>query len=153
MSKVKTISIDSPLSEITLRRYEKPYKMSRRETIRKLCLSIGLLQPGDSRDIIVDILQVLLDAKKTKKLLTSEDIQKQSIKLRKRNKLPLKGVAASNVRRQIRRLKELFLIEKIKNEYRITEFEEVSRIFDERIEKFYLSPIKKRVGEYCQIIK
>jgi len=149
----KTISIDSPLSEITLRRYEKPYNMSRRESIRKFCLSIGLLQPGDSRDIIVDIMQVILDAKKRKKLLTSEEIQKSAIKQRRKNRLPVRGVAASNIRRQIRRLKEIHIIEKIKNEYRVTEFENISRIFEERIEKFYLTPIKKRVEEYCKIIK
>ena len=50
----KTISKDIPLAEITLRRYEKPYNLQKRELIRKLCLSIGLLQPGDSRDIIVE---------------------------------------------------------------------------------------------------
>ena len=44
----KTISKDLPLSEITLRRYEKPYATNKRELTRKLCLSLGLLQPGDS---------------------------------------------------------------------------------------------------------
>ena len=52
----KTISKDTPLAEITLRKYEKPYNMPRRDLIRKLCLSIGLLQPGDSRDVIVRFL-------------------------------------------------------------------------------------------------
>ena len=47
MSKV---SKDIPLNEITLRRYEKP-NLQGRELVRKLCLSIGLLQPGDSRDV------------------------------------------------------------------------------------------------------
>ena len=64
----KTISREIPLSEITLRRYEKPSRLSERELVRKLCLSIGLLQPGDSRDIIVDILHVLIKAKRQKKL-------------------------------------------------------------------------------------
>lgn len=57
---------DIPLNEITLRRYEKPYESSRRELVRKVCLSLGLLQPGDSRDIIVDIMFVLEEARKTK---------------------------------------------------------------------------------------
>jgi len=52
---------DIPLAEITLRRYEKPYDSSKRELVRKICLSLGLLQPGDSRDIIVDILLVFKD--------------------------------------------------------------------------------------------
>ena len=56
------ISRDTPLAEITLRRYEKP-TMSGRDLVRKFCLSVGLLQHGDSRDVVVDILFVLLQAK------------------------------------------------------------------------------------------
>jgi len=111
----KTISKEIPLSEITLRRYEKPSKLSERELVRKLCLSIGLLQPGDSRDVIVDILHVLLRAKKQKKLLSSEEIEKDVIDSRKRQKLALHGIASSNIRRQIKRLRDLFLVEKVKN--------------------------------------
>ena len=62
---------DLPLSEITLRKYEKPYASTKRELVRKVCLSLGLLQPGDSRDIMVDILLVLEDARKSKQPLTS----------------------------------------------------------------------------------
>ena len=58
------VSNDRPLAEITLRKYEKPYEMSRRDLIRKICLSTGLLQPGDSRDVIVDIFYILLENKK-----------------------------------------------------------------------------------------
>ena len=47
---------ETPLMEITLRRYEKPHNLSQRDTLKKLSLSLGLLQPGDSRDIIVDML-------------------------------------------------------------------------------------------------
>ena len=149
----KRISKDFPLSEITLRRYEKPYKVTRREAIRKLCLSLGLLQPGDSRDIIVEVLQSVADASKKRKLISSEDIQKKTITLRKKSKLPVHGVAASNIRRQIKRLKDIQIIEKMKNEYRITEFEDLHTIFEERIEKFYLPQITSRVKEYCKAIK
>jgi len=83
----KTISKEIPLSEITLRRYEKPSKLSERELVRKLCLSIGLLQPGDSRDVIVDILHVLLKAKKQKTLLSSDEIEKEVINARKKTKV------------------------------------------------------------------
>ena len=149
----KTISKEIPLSEITLRRYEKPSKLSERELVRKLCLSIGLLQPGDSRDVIVDILHVLLRAKKQKKLLTSEEIEKQVIEMRRKQKLPMLGIASSNIRRQIKRLRDLFLVEKVKNEYRITEFEELNVIFEEKIEKFYLKSIVDRVREYFESVK
>ena len=57
----QTISKDTPLAELTLRRYEKPYDLTGRSLVKKLCLSLGLLQPGDSRDVIVDVLHVLLN--------------------------------------------------------------------------------------------
>ncbi|MDP6600529.1 MAG: hypothetical protein QF798_03785 [Candidatus Woesearchaeota archaeon] len=149
----KTISKEIPLAEITLRRYEKPSKLSERDIVRKLCLSIGLLQPGDSRDVIVDILHVLLKAKKQKKALTSEEIEKEVINTRKKQKLALQGIASSNIRRQIKRLRDLFLVEKVKNQYRITEFEELNVIFEEKIEKFYLKSIVDRVKEYFESLR
>ena len=53
--KKQTVSKEVPLAEITLRKYEKPYNLKDRDLVKKLCLSIGLLQPGDSRDVIVDV--------------------------------------------------------------------------------------------------
>ena len=153
MAKAKTISKEIPLAEITLRRYEKPSRLSERELVRKLCLSVGLLQPGDSRDIIVDILHVLLMAKKQKKLLSSGEIEKEVVESRKRQKLALHGIAPSNIRRQIKRLRDIFLVEKLKSSYRITEFDELSAIFEEKIEKFYLQSITDRVKEYFGSIK
>ena len=139
-----------PLAEITLRRYERPYKMSKRELIKKLCLSIGLLQPGDSRDVVVDVLFILLESKEG---LDSETIKREVIRYRKKNKLVLKGVAGSNVRRQLKRLKDLFLIERIGNDYRINENEDLSRIFEEKIEKYYIPSIVSRVKEYFNAVK
>jgi len=148
----KTISKEIPLSEITLRRYEKPSRLSDRELVRKLCLSIGLLQPGDSRDVIVDILHVLLKAKKQKKELATVEIEKEVINARKKQKLALYGIASSNIRRQLKRLRDIFLIEKIKNRYRITEFEDLNVIFEEKIEKFYLKSIVDRVRVYFESV-
>jgi predicted transcriptional regulator len=133
-----------------LRRYEKPYDLDRRELVRKLCLSSGLLQPGDSRDIIVDILFVLLDSKKENKLLSSEDVKNKVINTRNQHNLPLVGVASSNVRRQLKRLRDIFLVEKVRNSYRITEFDNVSVIFNEKIEQYLLASMLDRVREYCK---
>jgi hypothetical protein len=151
--KQKTISKEVPLSEITLRKYEKPSKINERELVRKICLSMGLLQPGDSRDVIVDILNILIKAKKQNSPLSSEQIEKGVIAARKRQRLAMNGIASSNIRRQIRRLREMFLVEKIKNKYRITEFDELSNIFTEKIEKYYLKSIVDRVKEYFEILK
>ena len=59
----QTRARDTPLMEVTLRRYEKPVGLEQRELVRKFCLGIGLLQPGDSRDVVVDVLFALLLAK------------------------------------------------------------------------------------------
>ena len=109
------VAKEEPISEFTLRRYERPKNVSGRELVKKLCLSLGLLQPGDSRDIIIDILHVLL----IKKELRCSDIEKQVIDYRENNNIPVIGVASSNIRRQLKRLREIYLIEKKGINYRI----------------------------------
>ncbi|MFQ5475371.1 MAG: hypothetical protein ACE5DM_06070 [Candidatus Nanoarchaeia archaeon] len=151
MSKL-TVSRDAPLQEITLRRYEKPCGLERRELVRKLCLSSGLLQPGDSRDIIVDVLFSLLRAKKESKELSSEEVRTHVIGLREEYKLSLNGAASSNIRRQLKRLRDMHLVEKVKNNYRINEFESVSAIFNEKIKQFLLVSVLDRVQDYCRKI-
>lgn len=141
---------DVPLSEITLRKYERPYDSSKRELVRKVCLSLGLLQPGDSRDIIVDILLALEDARKERKELTSVEIRELVRKIRKENSLDEKGLAESNVRRQLKRLRDLMLIDKRNNFYRLSEFEPLSEIFDKKIEKFLIPQTIERIKEYLE---
>jgi hypothetical protein len=143
-----TIARDTPLAEITLRKYEKPLQLEQRELVRKLCLSTGLLQPGDSRDIIVDILHVLLKARKEKRPLSSEEIKTIITATRQEEKMRLAGVASSNIRRQLKRLREIFLVEKVKNKYRINENETLHAIFSEKIEQYLLSSVIGRVREY-----
>ena len=147
---MKTISKDTPLAEITLRKYEQPNNLIQRELIKKICLGLGLLQPGDSRDVIVDVLLVLINSKEA---LSSEKINDFVIELRKKENLPLKGIAGSNIRRQLKRLKDLFLIENVKNEYRISENEPLIRIFEEKIEKFYIKSITDRIKEYFRALE
>ena len=145
------ISIDTPLAELTLRRYEKPI-MEDRDLVRRLCLSIGLLQPGDSRDVIVDVFYVLLKARQRKEELHSEEIKNYVIDQRKNRNLPMLGVASSNIRRQLKRMKDLHLIETNANLYRITEFSELGEIFEEKIQNFILNSVLNRVKEYVSKI-
>lgn len=152
MIKQKTISKDIPLAEITLRRYEKPTNLSDRELVRKLCLSVGLLQPGDSRDVVVDILNILIKAKKERKNLTSSEVCSEVIEERKKLRLPMLGIASSNIRRQLKRLKDLLLVEKRLNAYRIIEFGSLNEIFEEKIEKFLVPTINARIKEYLKKI-
>ena len=150
MSK-KTVSKDTPLAEITLRKYEKPSsEMPKRDIVKKLCLSVGLLQPGDSRDVVVDILHVMTESKGP---LDSDEIQKRVIEYRKKRKLVLNGVAQSNIRRQLRRMRELFLVEKVKNTYRMSENENLHSIYEEKLKKFYIPTIMSRVEEYFKALK
>jgi len=151
MVRKKIISKDTPLAEITLRKYERPANLSGRDLIRKLCLSVGLLQPGDSRDVIVDVLLVMLRNKK--KELSSGEVEKLVIESRKKHKVAMLGIAPSNIRRQLKRLRDLFLVEKIANNYRINENASLSEIFEEKIEKYYLQSILSRVKEHFNSVR
>ncbi len=147
-NKRKKISVDTPLAEITLRKYERPAEgLTKRELVRKLCLSLGLLQPGDSRDVVVDVLHVILEAEGE---LSSTEIERRVIAKRKSAKLELLGIAPSNIRRQLLRLRDLFLVEKVKNNYRVRENASLKTIFEESIEQYYLDSILKRVKEYVE---
>lgn len=146
----KAVSKEIPLAEITLRKYEKPYELKGRELIKKLCLSIGLLQPGDSRDVIVDVFHVVVNSKNE---LSSEEVEKLVVENRKKHKLQMLGIASSNIRRQLKRLRDLFLVEKIANKYRIAENAKLTEIFEEKIERFYLRTIVDRVKEYFEAVQ
>src|SRR3990172_7946422 len=123
---------DLPLQEITLRKYEAPHTLEGRELVKKFLLSLGLLNPGESRDIIVDITHSLLLAKKEKKVLDIPDfIQMLNGKA---------GASAPNVRRQLRRLRELKLVEKLPEGYRITEFGSIKPVIENYVSEFLVSP-------------
>jgi len=139
---------DIPLSEITLRKYEKPSNLEKRELVRKICLSLGLLQLGDSRDIIVDILMVLIHANRHKENLTSEEIGQRVEENRKKYSLETKGLAESNIRRQLKRLKDYMLIDKSENKYYLSEHISLKEIFTNSIEKFVIPQIIERIKEY-----
>ena len=137
-----------PLGEITLRKYEKPYDSTKRELVRKVCLSLGLLQPGDSRDIIVDIFLVLEKHRKEKNWISSFEMRDEVEILRKKNSLEIKGLAESNIRRQLKRMREAMLADKKENKYGMSEFAPLSEIFEARVEKFLIPQMIERIKEY-----
>jgi len=141
---------DIPLSEITLRKYEKPQNLEKRELIRKICLSLGLLQFGDSRDVVVDILMVLVNANKNKKELNSEEIRKRVENVRKEYSLDTKGMAESNIRRQLKRLRDNMFIEKVGNTYYLSEHSSLKQIFENNIERFVIPQTIERIKEYLE---
>ena len=146
----KRTIIDTPLSELTFRKYERRENLSKRLLVKKLCLSIGLLQPGDSRDIIVDIFYVLLTDRK--RYLSSEEIRDRVIEFRGKNGLALLGVAPSNIRRQLKRLRDIFFVEKVRNKYRIAENASISEIYREKIVQYMFGSINTRIKEYLDAI-
>lgn len=139
---------DLPLSEITLRRYERPYETNKREIVKKVCLSLGLLQPGDSRDIIVDVLMVLEESRKERQELTSFEIIDKIKDVRKQHSLEEKGLAESNIRRQLKRLRDMMLVDKNNNLYRLSEFEPLSHLFKQNIQNFLIPQTLERIHEY-----
>jgi DNA-binding transcriptional ArsR family regulator len=144
------VAKDLPISELTLRRYEKPADVTGRELVKRTCLSLGLLQPGDSRDVVVDVFMVLLKARRKKEQLHSAVIRERVIEARKNHNVPMLGIAHSNIRRQLKRLKDLFLIESTANKYRITEFSPLTEVFSEKGESFLLHAILSRVRDYLE---
>ncbi len=139
---------DLPLSEITLRKYEKPKGLEKRELMRKICLSLGLLQLGDSRDVIVDILMVLVEANKNCERLTSEEIGIRVREIREKYRFDNRGLAESNIRRQLKRLKDFMLIDREGNNYYLNEGLSLREIFENNIERFIIPQIIERVKEY-----
>ncbi|MBI2137483.1 hypothetical protein HYU12_03120 [Candidatus Woesearchaeota archaeon] len=144
---MKVVS-EQPLFEISLRKYEKPHSLKERELVKKLCLSLGMLQPGDSRDVVVDVFHVLLKSVRRKKLLNVAEIEKKVIQNRKLHRIAMLGVASSNIRRQLKRLRNILVIEKVKSRYRVCEFMPLKELFEAKIEKLVLQDISDRIKEY-----
>ena len=113
-------------------------------------MSLGLLQLADSRDVIVDILMVLIEANKDKIKLSREDIKIKTEKLRKQYSLETKGLTESNIRRQLKRLRDAMLIEKHDNKYYLIEHNSLKEIFENRIERFIIPQIIERIKEYLE---
>lgn len=132
---------DMPLQEVTLRKYEEPRNLDKRDLSKKFLLSVGLLNPGESRDVLVDIFSALLDAKKQKKFLQAEEF---SVLLKEKN-----GASLPNVRRQLRRLKELKLVEHSATGYRIAEFGAITPIIEKYLVEFLVKPAVERVKQYA----
>jgi predicted transcriptional regulator len=132
---------ETPISEITLRKFEKPHETGD-NLIRKFCISLGLLQPGDSRDTIIEVIKILLNNRKNKALMNSDQI----------HKLLQKEIASSNIRRHLNRLEKIGIIERLPEGYRIREWMNLKEIMDEHIKKFIIDPSFDRIKEYAEKI-
>ncbi|MBI4148015.1 hypothetical protein HY490_01875 [Candidatus Woesearchaeota archaeon] len=146
--KQRTVMRETPLEHITLRRYEKPFRLEGRPLVKKFCLSVGVLQPGDSRDVVVDVLHTLLKNHR----LTASEIETAVKEERKKHILPMLGVTSANIRRQLRRLQQLHLIDRTTGSYHFTEKLTLSEVLNEKTLKVLLGSIVERVQEYAKRI-
>jgi len=142
--------IESPVFEITLRKYEKPQAgITRRELVKRICLSLGLLNPGDSRDVIIDVMNVILDSKRA---LTAKEIIKRAESQREELRLSDIGVTYPNISRLLRKLKAYMIIESRADKYRLSENSSLKDIFNEKIIRYHLESINGRINEYLDML-
>ncbi|MFA5405909.1 MAG: hypothetical protein WC307_00930 [Candidatus Nanoarchaeia archaeon] len=135
---------DTPVLDFSLRKFEKP-SGNFDELLRKFCISTGLLQPGDSRDIIIDLLLLFIKAGKVKRFITINNIYKYLLDTGK------PGVSQSNARRHLLRLKEFDFVEKTIEGYRLREWLSIEELFKDFI-KFKAEPTIERIIEYASLI-
>ena len=139
---------NKPLDELILRLYEAPSGKGR-DFLRKVCLSCGLLNPHDSRDVIVDVFQVLISSSKQEKWLSSMDIGIEVRDLRESEGLSLDGTANSNIRRILKVLRDYGFVERSKAKYRIVDFKPVAEVFGDIMSK-KCEKIISRIKSYLQ---
>ena len=58
----------------------------------------------------------------------------------------------SRIRRQLKRLRELFIVEKVRNNYRITEFAVLTNTYNEKFVQYLMPSIMNRVKEYFEAL-
>ncbi|MFA5333154.1 MAG: hypothetical protein WC376_01525 [Candidatus Nanoarchaeia archaeon] len=141
---MKKVFNDKPLSEITLRRFEKPSDENLKELCRKFLISTGLLQTGDGRDIISEIFYSFVVSAKNNEYLPIDLI----IKTFK----DYDGGTPNNIRRHLLRLKDYGLIERTDYGYRIFEFMSLKELFKKEIIQEFIEPSINRILEYCEKI-
>jgi len=141
---MKKVFKDNPLSEITIRKFEKPGDENLKELSRKFLISTGLLQTGDGRDIISEIFYEFLTSSKNKEYLPIDLIIKKFS--------GYGGGTPNNIRRHILRLKDCGLIERTDFGYRIKEFSDLKELFKKEIISEIIEPSISRIMEYCEKI-
>lgn len=143
---------DNPFDEITLRSYGNISGLSGRELIKKILISLGLLQPHDKRDIIIDVFHTLYLSKKEKVWLSSKEVNNKVIANRKELNLSINGTAPSNIRRILKQLIDYGLVEKQKARYRVKEFQTLDVVFDQIVEKRF-NHIITRITSYMKSLE
>lgn len=141
----KRLYKDMPLASISIGEFEKPGQ-DYFTNLRRFCISIGVISPGESRVGIVYILDVLLKERKAH----PEGIDSYSI-VKELYKTDVKIVYA-NILRDLRKLMSVGLVEKLDGKYRVKQNMTLSEILETFIKPYIVERILKRVLEYASKI-
>lgn len=137
---------DRPLSGISLNEFERPtndYNVN----IRRLCISLGLVSPGESRIAIVHILDILLKTrKKNPDGLDSYELIKELYK--KKTK-----IVYANILRDLRKLMAVGIVEKRNGHYRIKENMRLDEIISSFIKPYLIDRTLSKIEEYARSVE
>lgn len=130
---------EKPLVEITLAKFDRPHGVKKDELLRRFCVSLGLLQAGDSRDLMPKILDAMLENREP---LTLNQLMKH-----------LPKAAPSGVRRHLRRMIDLRLVERHKTRYRLAEGESLEFIVKYLLKRYIDEEIFDRLEDYANALE
>ncbi len=137
---------DRPLSGISLNEFEKPTN-DYNTNIRRLCISLGLVRPGESRIAVVYILDILLKARKKRPSgIDSYEIVKELYKKKVR-------IVYANILRDLRKLISIGIVEKRNNLYRVRENMRLNEIIAEFVKPYIIDRTLGKIEEYAKAVE
>ncbi len=131
---------DLPLAEITIRKFERPENIDKKTLIRRFCISLGLINPGDNRTGIVEVFQTVFDSKES---LDAEQVFE----------LLERKLALSGIRRHLRRLEERKLLDHKKTKYSIAEGGNLVYSIKYALKEHVIDDIFNRLLEYAEALQ
>lgn len=131
---------DLPLAEITLRKFERPENIDKKTLIRRFCISLGLINPGDNRTGVVEVFQTIFDSNEP---LDAEQVFE----------LLEKKLALSGIRRHLRRLEERKLLDHKKTKYSIAESGNLVYSMKYALKEHIIDDIFNRLLEYAEALQ
>jgi len=142
----KRLYRDKPLAGISLNEFEKPGS-DYITNLRRFCISIGVISPGESRIAIVHILDILLKTRKQNpggldSYTLIKELYQSDIK-----------IVYANILRDVRKLIAVGIVERIDNKYRIKENMKLKEILDTFIKPYVIEKILNKIGEYAEKIE
>ncbi len=131
-------------NEICFRELSLPsdIRANNKALVKWLALSIGLINPGDKRDGIVDVFAVLVEGLREAMPLTIEEITRRASRRRD------KAISEKTAYYHIKRLKDMGLVSKVKAGYILGDGHErelgtiIRKVYEERLNKM-LSTIEE----------